>query len=235
MRRAHPGHRRRLGAADTLDFARLAVTPVRRLAHERFTGPGAGLLLTGNALHSDVPPDSAGSGIFGWLLCMLGQDVGFPVPAGGAGELAQSLRRRAESKGAQVLTGTAVTAVSTTGRALPLLGTSLTADASGGVARVVVEQRFHNPHAEPLAVTYSLPLPSDGAVSGFSFRVGGRRVVVRFEAGYPCAQVFAPPGKDLICFEPMTAPANALRTGTFAVAAPGRPYAAAFTIAVDAE
>ena len=67
--------------------------------------------------------------------------------------------------------------VSTTGRALPLLSTSLTADASGGVARVVVEQRFHNPHAEPLAVTYSLPLPADGAVSGFSFRIGGRRVV----------------------------------------------------------
>jgi phytoene dehydrogenase-like protein len=106
---------RRLGAADTLDFARLAVTPVRRMAHERFTGPGAGLLLTGNAMHSDVPPDAAGSGIFGWLLCMLGQDVGFPVPEGGAGELAQSLRRRAESKGAQVLTGTAVTAVTVDG------------------------------------------------------------------------------------------------------------------------
>ena len=29
----------------------------------------------------------------------------------------------------------------------------------------------------------------------------------------PCAQVFAPPDKDLICFEPMTAPANALRSG----------------------
>ncbi len=67
--------------------------------------------------------------------------------------------------------------VSTTGRALPLLGTSLTADASGGIARVVVEQRFRNPHAEPLAVTYSLPLPADAAVSGFAFRIGGRRVV----------------------------------------------------------
>jgi hypothetical protein len=31
----------------------------------------------------------------------------------------------------------------------------------------------------------------------------------------------------------MTAPANALRTGAFAVAAPGRPYTAAFTLAVD--
>ncbi|KGN42265.1 FAD-dependent oxidoreductase [Knoellia aerolata DSM 18566] len=102
---------RRLGVADGLDFARLAVTPVRRLAQERFTGPGAGLLLTGNAMHSDVPPDAAGSGMFGWLLCMLGQDVGFPVPEGGAGELAQSLRRRAESRGARFVTGTAVTAV----------------------------------------------------------------------------------------------------------------------------
>jgi Ca-activated chloride channel family protein len=67
--------------------------------------------------------------------------------------------------------------VTSTGRALPLLGTSLTADAAGGVARVTVEQRFHNPYAEPLAVTYTLPLPADGAVSGFSFRVGARRVI----------------------------------------------------------
>jgi galactose mutarotase-like enzyme len=58
-------------------------------------------------------------------------------------------------------------------------------------------------------------------------------VVVRFEHGYRCAQVFAPPGKDLICFEPMTAPTDALRTGAFGVAEPGRPYSAAFTIAVD--
>ena len=106
---------RRLGAADTLDFARLAVLPARRLGQERFTGQGAGLLLTGNAMHSDVPPDAAGSGMFGWLLCMLGQDVGFPVPEGGAGELAQALRRRAESRGVRVLTGTSVTAVTTAG------------------------------------------------------------------------------------------------------------------------
>ena len=75
----------------------------------------------------------------------------------------------------------------------------------------------------------------DGLEDGAAFAVegGGRRVVVRFEGGFPCAQVFAPPGKDLICFEPMTAPANALRTGGFPVAAPERPYAAAFTVAVD--
>ena len=67
--------------------------------------------------------------------------------------------------------------VATDGRVLPLVGAALTVDAAGGVARVLLEQRFRNPHAEPLAVTYSLPLPADGAVSGFAFVFGGRRIV----------------------------------------------------------
>ena len=67
--------------------------------------------------------------------------------------------------------------VTTDGRALPLQSAALHADLRGGVARVVLEQRFENPYAEPLAVTYSLPLPADAAVSGFAFRIGERRVV----------------------------------------------------------
>ena len=102
---------RDLGAAGMLDFVRLALTPVRRMGQERFTGEGAPLLLTGNAMHSDVGPDASGSGMFGWLLAMLGQDVGFPVPQGGAGQFATALRRRAERYGAQVLTSTEVTSV----------------------------------------------------------------------------------------------------------------------------
>ena len=73
---------------------------------------------------------------------------------------------------------------------------------------------------------------ADGAV--FSVTGGGRRVSVRVDSGFRCAQVFAPPDKDLICFEPMTAPGNALRTGAFRVASPGAPYTAVFEIAVDA-
>jgi aldose 1-epimerase len=75
----------------------------------------------------------------------------------------------------------------------------------------------------------------DGLEDGAAFEVagGGRRVRVTFDAGFPCAQLFAPPEKDLICFEPMTAPGDALRTGAFSVARPGAPYHAAFTIAVD--
>lgn len=66
--------------------------------------------------------------------------------------------------------------VTTDGRELPLTGTEIRADAGGGIARTLVEQRFTNPHAEALTVTYSLPLPADGAVSGFAFRIGGRRI-----------------------------------------------------------
>lgn len=39
---------------------------------------------------------------------MMGQDVGFPVPKGGAGELAQALTLRAEAAGARVRTNALV-------------------------------------------------------------------------------------------------------------------------------
>jgi Ca-activated chloride channel homolog len=61
--------------------------------------------------------------------------------------------------------------------ALALVSMHLSADACAGIARVVVEQRFRNPYSSPLAVTYTFPLPADGAVSGYSFRIGERRIV----------------------------------------------------------
>jgi Ca-activated chloride channel family protein len=67
--------------------------------------------------------------------------------------------------------------VSVDGRTLPLRGTTVTATARAGLARVVLEQRFVNPHDEPLAVTYKLPLPADGAVSAFAFTAGAKRIV----------------------------------------------------------
>ena len=60
---------------------------------------------------------------------------------------------------------------------------------------------------------------------------GGRRIEVAFEAGYPYAQVFAPCDDDVICFEPMTAPVNALR-GRPPSVAPGASYRARFSITV---
>jgi len=93
---------RTLGAGDALRFARLGLLSVRRYVTERFAGEGARMLFAGNALHTDLGPDQSGSAIFGWLLTMLAQDVGFPVPAGGAGGLTGALVRRLEARGGRV-------------------------------------------------------------------------------------------------------------------------------------
>jgi phytoene dehydrogenase-like protein len=90
---------RRLGTADALRLMRFALTPVRRIGDERFSGEGAPLLLAGNALHTDLPPEGAGSALYGWLLAMLGQTVGFPVPVGGSGRIVDALVQRLEKVG----------------------------------------------------------------------------------------------------------------------------------------
>ena len=72
-----------------------------------------------------------------------------------------------------------------------------------------------------------------GVKGPFVLEGGGRRIEVTFEEGYPYAQVFAPEGQELICFEPMTAPTNALTTGDgLPWIQPGESYTAAFRIGV---
>jgi galactose mutarotase-like enzyme len=71
---------------------------------------------------------------------------------------------------------------------------------------------------------------------GAEFVVAGgtRRIVVRFDEGFPAAQVFAPEAVDVICFEPMTAPTNALSTGDrLTLLEPGGQYTATFSITVQ--
>ena len=66
--------------------------------------------------------------------------------------------------------------VSVDGRHLPLTHAHLSADAGAGLCRVTLSQTFHNVHAEPLEVHYKVPLPADGAVSGYAFILGDTRV-----------------------------------------------------------
>ncbi|MFJ4621262.1 phytoene desaturase family protein [Streptomyces sp. NPDC088812] len=89
----------RLRGAGGLRLARTLVLPVRRMGDEEFGGEGGRLLLAGSALHADLAPDAAGSGGFGWLMSMLGQTYGFPVPLGGAGALTAALVHRLRSRG----------------------------------------------------------------------------------------------------------------------------------------
>ncbi|NLU64709.1 NAD(P)/FAD-dependent oxidoreductase [Rhodococcus sp. HNM0563] len=94
---------RELGSGESLRFARLLALPVLRMSEELFGGASARLLMLGNAMHTDVPPDAPGSGVMGYILTMLAQDVGFPAPTGGASALTEALVRRGESAGARVL------------------------------------------------------------------------------------------------------------------------------------
>jgi phytoene dehydrogenase-like protein len=84
------------------ELTRMAISPVRRLAEEYFEGEGGALLLAGNALHADLSPETAGSGLFGWMMCGLAQSVGFPVPEGGAASLTDALVRRLSSGGGRL-------------------------------------------------------------------------------------------------------------------------------------
>jgi len=70
--------------------------------------------------------------------------------------------------GAQILTPD--------GRSLPLVSARLRVEAGGGLARVVLEQTSENPDEETLRVTYKMPLPVDGAVSGYAFQIGSRTI-----------------------------------------------------------
>lgn len=71
---------------------------------------------------------------------------------------------------------------------------------------------------------------AEGAV--FSVSDETRRIDVVFDTGYPAAQIFAPTGEDLICFEPMAAPTDSLTRGTYRCARPGESVLHRFSIRV---
>jgi phytoene dehydrogenase-like protein len=73
------------------------------------------MLLAGNAMHTDLSPETATGGFYGWLLCSLAQSVGFPVPEGGAGRLIDALVSRFDSKGGTLRLGERVASVEISG------------------------------------------------------------------------------------------------------------------------
>lgn len=102
---------RRVGLRSLPDFARFALLPTTRMGEELFVGSGGRELLAGNAMHADAPPNAAVSGMYGWFMSMLAQDVGFPSPVGGTRELARALGRRAEAAGARLDVATRATRI----------------------------------------------------------------------------------------------------------------------------
>lgn len=62
---------------------------------------------------------------------------------------------------------------------------------------------------------------------------GGHRLVIEADRGYPFAQVYAPAGRAFAALEPMTAPTDALVTGTAPLVAPGSSFTARFSVTIE--
>jgi aldose 1-epimerase len=81
---------------------------------------------------------------------------------------------------------------------------------------------------------YALGDPaSDPAGRRLGLEAAGRRLLVGYGDGYDHAQVFAPPGAEFVCLEPMPGPTAALAAGTAPLVDPGGRFSARFTVRVE--
>lgn len=71
------------------------------------------------------------------------------------------------------------------------------------------------------------------AAHHLGLEAAGRRLLVGYGQGYGHAQVFAPPGAEFVCLEPMTGPTAALAAGTTPLVDPGASFTAEFTVRVE--
>ncbi|MHB8691074.1 MAG: aldose epimerase family protein [Solirubrobacteraceae bacterium] len=68
----------------------------------------------------------------------------------------------------------------------------------------------------------------------FAATAGTDRITVEFLDGYRFGQVFSPAGAEFVCFEPMTAPGNGLKSGDrLTVLKPGAEHATMYRITVE--
>lgn len=110
---AGPGLRflRAAGRRGALGAVKELVEPLEVVARRRFASEPARVLLAGGASHSDVAVDSPGSTPAALVLAMVAEELGMPVPVGGAGRLAEGLVAVVEEAGGSVRTGSEVSRV----------------------------------------------------------------------------------------------------------------------------
>ncbi|TDD46048.1 NAD(P)/FAD-dependent oxidoreductase [Kribbella antibiotica] len=101
--RAGIGVLRELLGARGLKRLQLLLGPTQWVGNRRFTGEAAKMLMATNSQHADIAPTAPGSGLMGWLLVMIAQQHGYPVPRGGAGKLSQALADRFAARGGTVV------------------------------------------------------------------------------------------------------------------------------------
>jgi phytoene dehydrogenase-like protein len=89
-------------------FGLHALGSASTLVQTRFSGEPARALLAGLAAHSFLPLDQKPSTAFALVLGLLGHAVGWPLPRGGAQEIANALAAHLRSLGGEIDTGVCV-------------------------------------------------------------------------------------------------------------------------------
>jgi phytoene dehydrogenase-like protein len=97
-----------LPPARLFERAQLLLAPARSIAEHVLGSEDARVWFIGSALHSDLLPEVAGSGIYALVLLGLAQEVGMPIPRGGAQALPAALRACIEDRSGTVRTGVRV-------------------------------------------------------------------------------------------------------------------------------
>jgi phytoene dehydrogenase-like protein len=92
-------------------FGLLALLPARLLAERAFRGNQARALFAGLAAHSFLPLEEPPSAAFGLVLGLLGHVVGWPMPRGGAQQIANALAAYLRDLGGEIRTGVPVASV----------------------------------------------------------------------------------------------------------------------------
>ncbi|MDN5804080.1 MAG: NAD(P)/FAD-dependent oxidoreductase [Microlunatus sp.] len=176
-----------------LDFVRRLLTPARHVLDapvrgHRFAGRSAPMLVQGNACHSDIGLDAAGSGFLGLLLSLLAQTVGFPVPEGGAGRLSAALHSRLAARGGRTVTGARVDrVVLDRGRAVGVVVDDTVVRARRAVVADVGAEQLFGRLLRPEDV------PSEFLARLSAFRMDPATVKVDFALDRPVPWASAPP------------------------------------------
>jgi phytoene dehydrogenase-like protein len=93
---------------DALELVRLGVGSAEAFGMHAMGSERAAAWLAGSAMHSGLEPRAGASGVFGFLLNLLGHGVGWPFPRGGAGQVTGALVRLLREEGGELRCGARV-------------------------------------------------------------------------------------------------------------------------------
>lgn len=92
------------GITGTFKTSRMLLQPMHDVATAKFNSERARVLLAGGATHADLSIDRRGSTPAALILAMAAQDVGMPIPIGGAGKITEALVAILEDAGGSIET-----------------------------------------------------------------------------------------------------------------------------------